>query len=97
VDEHADPEFWTPDDRPEAALYVHRMAVSRSVAGAGAGGEMLDWAARRAAQADKKLLRLDAWKTNAGLHGYYRGQGFKMVRLVDLPHRQSGALFERAI
>jgi GNAT superfamily N-acetyltransferase len=95
VDEHADPEFWTEEDRPEDALYVHRMAVSRSVEGEEIGTVLLDWAARRAAAAGKPLIRLDAWKTNSGLHRYYLGQGFQLVRVVDLPHRQSGALFQR--
>lgn len=71
------------------------MAVARTAAGQNIGARMLDWASFRAAQQGKELLRLDAWKTNPGLHRYYEGQGFTMVRLVDLPHRQSGALFER--
>lgn len=56
---------------------------------------MLAWAARRATRAGKPLLRLDAWKSNPGLHRYYLSQGFQLVRVVDLPHRRSGALFER--
>lgn len=96
VDDHADPEFWTEDDEPDAALYVHRMAVRRKAAGSGVGAEMLDWASKRAAQQGKAWLRLDAWKTNEGLHRYYEGQGFRMLRTVDLEHRGSGALFERA-
>ncbi|MFG2848289.1 GNAT family N-acetyltransferase [Kitasatospora sp. NPDC048296] len=97
VDEQADPEFWESGDEPEAALYVHRMAIARDVAGQAVGARMLDWAAARAAAAGKPRLRLDAWKTNPGLHRYYQGQGFTLVRTVDLPHRQSGALFERAV
>lgn len=95
VDDYADPEFWTDEDQPETALYVHRMAVSRSASGQNLGGAMLDWAARRAADAGKSLLRLDAWKTNSGLQRYYLAQGFEYVKTVDLPHRQSGALFQR--
>jgi GNAT superfamily N-acetyltransferase len=95
VDENADPEFWEGDDDPGDALYVHRMAISRAAAGQAIGARMLDWAAARAAAAGKSRLRLDAWKTNPGLHRYYLGQGFTLVRTVDLPHRQSGALFER--
>lgn len=95
VDEYADPEFWTKDDEPEKALYIHRMAVSRSASGQDLGAKMLDWAARRAAQLGKPLLRLDAWKSNPGLQEYYMLQGFQLVRMVDLPHRQSGALFQR--
>lgn len=48
VDEQADPEFWRADDDPAAALYVHRMAIDRGVAGQAIGSRMLDWAAARA-------------------------------------------------
>ncbi|MEV0189213.1 GNAT family N-acetyltransferase [Kitasatospora purpeofusca] len=97
LDEQADPEFWEADDEPETALYVHRMAIARAVAGQAVGAQMLDWAAACVAAAGRSRLRLDAWKTNAELHRYYQGQGFTLVRLADLPHRQSGALFERAV
>ncbi|MFJ5231025.1 GNAT family N-acetyltransferase [Kitasatospora sp. NPDC088391] len=95
VDEQADPEFWQPGDEPSTALYVHRMAIARDMAGLAVGARMLDWAADRAVALGKSRLRLDAWKTNPALHQYYLGQGFALVRIVDLPHRQSGALFER--
>ncbi|WP_433890733.1 GNAT family N-acetyltransferase [Streptomyces sp. CA-111067] len=96
VDASADPEFWTAEDRPEDALYVHRMAVSRAVAGARLGSSLLNWAADRAAGAGKPWLRLDAWKDNPGLHRYYESEGFTLVRVIDLPHRRSGALFQRS-
>lgn len=95
VDTAADPEFWMPEDKPEAALYVHRMAVRREAAGMGVGGMLLDWAAEQAAAAGKTCLRLDAWKDNPGLHHYYERAGFTLIRVVDLPHRRSGALFQR--
>jgi hypothetical protein len=56
---------------------------------------LLDWAAKRAAEASKRWLRLDAWKSNPGLHRYYAAQGFSLFRIVDLRHRESGALFQR--
>ena len=56
---------------------------------------MLDWASRRAAAAGKRWLRLDAWASNTKLHDYYLGEQFKMVRLLQFPHRGSGALFQR--
>ncbi|MGY3202752.1 GNAT family N-acetyltransferase [Streptomyces sp. TE5632] len=96
VDDFADPEFWTPDDNPGEALYVHRMAVSRDSAGGGVGGRLLDWAVSRAASQGKRWLRLDAWKDNVGLHCYYENSGFTLIRIVNLPHRRSGALFQRS-
>ncbi|MFG2639038.1 GNAT family N-acetyltransferase [Streptomyces sp. NPDC048362] len=97
VDDYADPEFWTLDDEPGAALYVHRMAVSRRAAGSGLGGRLLEWAADHAATHGKRWLRLDAWKDNEELHRYYKAAGFTLVRIVDLPHRRSGALFQRPV
>lgn len=96
VDTHADPEFWKAGDQPDSALYVHRMAVSRKAAGANVGEMLLDWASERAATAGKAWVRLDAWKDNPGLHRYYEGIGFQLVRIVDLPHRRSGALYQRS-
>jgi GNAT superfamily N-acetyltransferase len=95
VDDHADPEFWTEEDEPGDALYVHRMAVTRECAGAGIGSTLLDWASERAAGAGKSWLRLDAWKDNSDLHRYYHSHGFTLIRVTDLPHRGSGALFQR--
>ncbi|MBY8879096.1 GNAT family N-acetyltransferase [Actinacidiphila acidipaludis] len=95
LDAHPDPEFWVADDEPNDALYVHRMAVTRKAAGAGVGAVMLEWASKRAAEAGKGWLRLDAWRTNEGLHRYYTDQGFTLVRIVSLAHRGSGALFQR--
>ncbi|MFD8405337.1 GNAT family N-acetyltransferase [Streptomyces anulatus] len=96
VDDFADPEFWAPEDRPDAALYVHRMAVTRTASGAGIGSLLHDWASERAAAKRQQWLRLDAWKDNPGLHRFYEDAGFTLVRIVDLSHRRSGALFQRS-
>ena len=93
VDEYADPEFWTEPDRPNDALYVHRMVVDRSAAGQGVDTKLLDWAESLAAARGRKWLRLDAWRTNEPLHAYYQRQGFAPIRIVSLSHRGSGALF----
>lgn len=95
VDDHADPEFWTPADDPASALYVHKLAVSRRAAGRGVGEALLDWAGRQALLAGRPWLRLDCAKNNTMLQNYYRGRLFTHVRTVDLPHRASGALFQR--
>jgi ribosomal protein S18 acetylase RimI-like enzyme len=95
VDGHADPEFWTRNDRPGDALYVHKLAVSRAYSGQGLGEVLLDWAVGRVAEEGRRWLRLDCAKDNPRLQAYYRRLGFRHVRTVDLPHRASGALFER--
>jgi ribosomal protein S18 acetylase RimI-like enzyme len=96
VDDHADPEFWTPGDDPGAALYIHKLAVARPWSGSGLGDALLDWAATSAHAAGLPWLRLDCAKGNPRLQEYYRSRGFRHVRTVDLPHRSSGALFQRS-
>ncbi|SDL88658.1 GNAT family N-acetyltransferase [Nonomuraea jiangxiensis] len=95
LDDHADPEFWTPADRPSSALYIHKLAVARPWAGSGLGDALLDWAGSMAYAAGLPWLRLDCAKDNRRLQDYYRSRGFRHIRTVDLPHRASGALFER--
>nr|WP_062340760.1 GNAT family N-acetyltransferase [Herbidospora sakaeratensis] len=95
LDDHADAEFWTAADRPESAFYVHKLAVNRAHSGRGLGEVLLDWAGLRALAAGRRHVRLDCSKENTRLQGYYLGQRFRHVRTVDLPHRASGALFER--
>ncbi|RCG32492.1 GNAT family N-acetyltransferase [Sphaerisporangium album] len=96
LDDHADPEFWRRSDHPETGLYVHKLAVRRAFSGRGLGETLLDWAALRVAASGRRWLRLDCSKDNPDLQGYYSKLGFRHVRTVDLPHRASGALFQRA-
>ena len=93
IDEVPDPELW--GEQPPDALYVHRLAVTRAYAGRGIGSLLLDFAGDYTARAGRPWLRLDANKSNARLQAYYAANGFRHVRTVDLPHRISGALFER--
>ncbi|WP_329091708.1 MULTISPECIES: GNAT family N-acetyltransferase [unclassified Streptosporangium] len=95
LDGHADPEFWDRGDDPGSALYVHKLAVARDHAGTGLGEALLDWAGLRVLSLGKRWLRLDCSKDNQRLQDYYRGQRFAHLRTVDLPHRASGALFQR--
>ncbi|MBB6554547.1 GNAT family N-acetyltransferase [Nonomuraea rubra] len=95
IDDHADPEFWTLADDPGAALYIHKLAVARPWSGSGLGDALLDWACASAFSAGLPWVRLDCAKANPRLQGYYRDRGFRHVRTVDLPHRSSGALFQR--
>jgi hypothetical protein len=71
------------------------MIVPRRAAGDDIGGRLLDWTSDLAVSTARRWLRLDAWKTNIALHGYYERHGFAHVRTVSLPHRGSGALFQR--
>ncbi|MFC4059326.1 GNAT family N-acetyltransferase [Planomonospora corallina] len=95
LDGEADPEFWTAQDAPGSALYVHKLAVARGHAGRGLGEALLDWAGLRVVAAGRRWLRLDCAKDNRRLQEYYRRLRFAHLRTVDLPHRASGALFQR--
>ncbi|MFD7499953.1 GNAT family N-acetyltransferase [Streptomyces sp. NPDC059850] len=95
VDNFADPEFWTAHDNPDEALYGHRIITLPELRGQAVGLTLLDWASVKAEEEGKKWFRVDAWKTNAELGSYYERQGFEHVRTVDLPHRRSGALYQR--
>jgi ribosomal protein S18 acetylase RimI-like enzyme len=88
-----DPELW--DDPPDNAGYIRRLVVAREHAGLEIGGQLLDHASKLIAATGRPWLRLDCAKHNTRLHDYYRAHGFTHLRTIDLPHRQSGALFQR--
>lgn len=87
-----DPDFWTPAELAESAVYVSKAAVARR--GEGIGALLMRWVIDRAARDGVPCVRLDAWRTNRELHDYYRGQGWDYVRTIELPHRRSGVLFQ---
>ncbi|GAA5082809.1 MULTISPECIES: GNAT family N-acetyltransferase [Actinomycetes] len=95
LDRDADPRLWTPDERSESALYVHKLTVDREFAGTGLGTRILNWAGDQAAAAGAQWLRLDAWTTNPRLHAYYRQQGFRHLRTVTEPGVVSGWVAQR--
>lgn len=97
VDQHADPDFWTPAERADPAFYLSKLAVRPDRAGRGYGLRLLRAAGDIAHRHGGHLLRLDAWKSNPGLHAYYIRRGWQHVRTVDVSHRRSGALFQIAV
>jgi ribosomal protein S18 acetylase RimI-like enzyme len=88
----ADPDFWTPAEAAESALYISGLAIDRAYAGLGA--LMLRWATDYASRLGWRWLRLDARRDNAALHRYYIERGWRYLRTVDVPGRFSGALFD---
>ena len=69
-----DPIFW-PEQPAGIAMYVHRLAVSRSVGGQGISRRLLDHAAQETATAGRPLLRLDCLRRPA-LIAFYESAGF---------------------
>jgi GNAT superfamily N-acetyltransferase len=92
---------WPADKRNELALYVRRVIVKRSHGGKGIGAALLDWAAEVAKREHGvRLIRVDVWTTNEGLHKYYIKRDFKPCTGRDpqiLGSYPSQALFERDI
>lgn len=86
----ADSDFWRPDETTTPALYLNKLASRQS----GSGAWAVEWARHYAGSLGYPVLRLDAWATNEELHAYYRRQGWTHLRTMQVPGRNSGALFE---
>lgn len=93
----ADMDFWTAPEAAEPALYLYKFMIQSDRRGRGLGDVLLDWCCARAEALGGKVLRLDCWRTNTGLHRYYERRGFSPVDVRSAPGRQSGALFQRDV
>lgn len=90
----ADPDFWTPAESRELAVYVSKLArIPRTLPGL--GELLLRWLTDRAAELGYTWVRLDAWRTNTELHRYYLDRGWTHLRTVEAAGRRSGTLFQR--
>ena len=74
----SDPLVWGAEDKD--ALYVHRFATARSLAGKGIGAQILRWATEFARARGKRFLRLETWDGNPGMRRYYEQHGFRHVQ-----------------
>lgn len=91
----ADPDFWTVREASQPTLYLSKLARDHThPQSKGLGALMLRWALDYAASLSYPMMRLDAWRTNTALQSYYVRQGWRHVRTMDAPGRNSGALFE---
>ena len=70
-----DPTYW--GERPPDAVYVHKLAVSRACAGQRIGRAIVEWADETAAANERRFLRLDCLRDNAGIRAYYENLGFE--------------------
>lgn len=89
-----DLDFWGNGDDLAASWFMARGMVTSL--GSGHMAELFDHLSSAAAGAGKTWLRFDCWRTNTALHDYYKTLGFHHVRTVNIPGRDSGALFQRA-
>jgi len=83
------------DDRPGAAIYLHRLAVAR--AAAGLGRELLQWAESRAAAGGNEWLRLECLGTNERLRSYYEAAGYTLVADRMVGDRIPVAMYEKRV
>lgn len=90
-----DPDFWTPEELKDPALYLYKFIIRSDHRGNGLGDVLLDWSCYRTELAGQLWLRLDCWRDNLGLHKYYLDRGFQYLTTRPHPTRMSGALFER--
>jgi GNAT superfamily N-acetyltransferase len=90
----ADPDFWSPEESIDHAIYINKMATALTAKGQGLGAAILTWARQWATDHGYDYVRWDAWRTNEQLIAYYRSLGATWIRTVNAPHRQSGALFQ---
>jgi ribosomal protein S18 acetylase RimI-like enzyme len=89
-----DPSFW--GERPPDAAYLHKLAVRPAFRRRGLGARIVEWAARRAAEAGRAYLRLDCMRDKAGIRSYYERLGFE--HRGDVEHtRFAAALYERPV
>ena len=95
ISQDGDPDFWTPAELAEPALYVSKLATRLDRAGEEIGRLLLDWSVNYAHELGAHFVRLDVWRSAVDLHDYYLKRGWHYVRTVYAPHRHSGTLFER--
>jgi GNAT superfamily N-acetyltransferase len=70
-----DAHIWPHDSK--VCLYLHSLAVRRTVAGRSVASTMLDWAVQYATSQGSDELRLDCWAGNNRLRRYYEDAGFE--------------------
>lgn len=83
-----DPEVW-PHAKPGEAMYVHRLAVARHVAGTGVSTALLNAAADVARAAGCPFLRLDASSGHPPLVPFYQRHGFQPRGMARFPNGQN--------
>lgn len=67
----------------DEAVYLHRLALSRSEIGSGLGKVVLQWMVNHLRNEGKSTLRLDCVGDNVKLNEFYLNNGFEMVGTSD--------------
>ncbi len=89
-----DPFFW--GERPNDAVYLHKLAVRRAFAGRKLGERIVEWIVREASARGRDFVRLDCQRDLPGIRRYYERLGFEL-RGEKEGERFAWALYERAV
>ncbi|KAF1679090.1 GNAT family N-acetyltransferase [Bacillus mexicanus] len=73
-----DRKLWGEDGHA-GSIYLHRLAVSRRLAGQGLGARVLQWAETGVHFPGKTQIRLDCVADNDALHSFYRRMGYEFM------------------
>jgi len=94
------PAVWSPQDFDLGGrtVYAHRLITARRYAGWDLGAELLDWTgARGRRNYGARSIRIDVWRDNEALHGYYVKRGFVRRGTCRDTGYPSGVLLEKPI
>lgn len=89
-----DKKFW--GDLPRDAGYIHKLAITRSLAGQRLGLRLLHWAEDKARAEGKRYLRLDCIASNKTIREYYEKAGFTHIRDREMPGWKA-SLYEKKL
>ena len=82
-----DSKFWNKIQKGES-LFLHKLAVRRSVAGKGISIEMINYAKEKAKSMGVKTLRLDTIKERCKLREFYKKQGFEFFDKITIKGKE---------
>ncbi len=74
----ADPLIWAQEEKGDA-VYIHRMCAYPAAKGNNLAAHVLSWAYGYAAGAGRKYVRMDTWRDNQRLIGYYVSCGYRHI------------------
>ena len=86
--------YWR--NAPQAAGYVHSLAIRTHLHGQQLGEALLNWAVEQIRQRGRKWVRLDCLASNSRLRRYYEALGFVYRGQVG-DHDYVAALYEREL
>ncbi|MDF2935255.1 MAG: hypothetical protein K0Q90_628 [Paenibacillaceae bacterium] len=78
-------EFWWPESREGDDLFLKKLGVSRSYAGTGLSGRILEWVKLEAERRGIKHVRIEFYADREHLIKLYRKNGFEEVRRRVMP------------